>query len=185
MLVDLLTILACSTLMRIKGGGVAPTEWHGKPVSILGFGALTFFFTGVWWMGLLGAAAWWLGILFHVRDYLTNLGGYKGALRFFGYGSIKPITFLLRPLEQNRQKWGFAATALRGLCMGLPCAAVFQSFSFLIAGLAMAPAYWLGMSVWQWARKHDPDDYKKYVDGWSLGEWFWGAAIGAAFCWSV
>lgn len=188
--IALFCMLFCAMLMRMKGGGIIRESLDGKTISSFGFAVLVFAMSGKPILGLAAGAAWFIGCSPAVRDYLTNLGGYKGPLSFYGWGQHKIVVRICHALadvyfeersvddKKLRQFYGWAGTFLRGLAMAIPLGIVFASpFSF-ISGAVMPVAYWFGMSAWQWAKINDKKNYRKYVDGWSLGEWFWGGAIG-------
>ena len=190
MIEALFTIFACAVLMRIKGGGVIKVD-HTKLSSACGFSVLVFGLTGNPLLATLGAVAWFIGCAPAVKQTLLNLGGYRGSFRFEGWGEYKiitmPIDFIVDrtrlknlPLPKLRQFYGVAGVTIRGMAMAIPMAIVFQSLPMLLIGHAMALCYFAGMSVLQYARANGVKRsvYDDYFDGWSLGEWFWGAAIG-------
>lgn len=178
-------VLFCSMLMRMKGGGIIDPKADGKLCSTICFSVLVFGLTGQPVLALFAGGAWLAGCAPAIKQYLTNLGGYKGPLSFYGMGEYRIINLIVeklaqayyhfRPLTENglRQFSGWVGTALRGLAMGIPLAFVF-GWPFVFVGLAMAPAYYIGISLRQ------QELGGTTIDGWHYGEWIWGGVIGLA-----
>lgn len=186
------SIILSAFFMRIKGGMMPFPLLGGKGASAILFCLLVFFLSGDPVLGLLAGLAWFIGCVPAVRDYLINLGGYLGPFEFTGWGQhpiivkichfLAGLYFLNRPVEgiALRKFYGWTGTVLRGMAMGVPLAVAFKSLPLLIVGPAMAPCYFAGMSVLQYVRAKGVKRsvYRRYFDGWSLGEWFWGGVIG-------
>lgn len=152
----MISIIATSILMRIKGGfGAGP----GKIISAVGFSALCYFLTHEW-VSLLGGLGWYIGNKPSVGEILGAIGGYRGTWH---------------KLQGEETKWtGWKQGVQRGVFTGACISLFIWDPAFIIAGSLFPIAAWVGISINQLLTG-------KVNASWYIFELIWGAAIGAAF----
>ncbi len=164
-------------LMRVKGGGPdTMPAWFlkldGSIVSSFGYAALC----GIsmpWYQALACGLAWFAANAPSIGEEIGAIGGYRGDWFSDRDGWIGGRLF---DWVRSDKLWGWCSLTLRGVYSGALLGLAAWNPWFLLAGLLMAPCYYIGVSIRQW----ETEAVTPPSRAWAWSEWIWGGVIGCS-----
>lgn len=165
----MIEVIAASAIHRIRGGGIIPLGGRCDDVAALLFGLLCWYVTSNPWAILVMGAAYRLAESFQWGHWV----GVAIGADFVQRNSWLDV--LLRDLEDRRNLWAAVGLTLRGFLFGVIMMLGMMFFDHVVAmqlmivSMFMAPAYFVTRLA-----KISPGHR------WALGEYIYGAMLGAA-----
>lgn len=170
---SILIVVLSALLWRIRGGLKVKGKklpankiWYAVFFAVLS--CINFCFT---------AENFTIGFIDSYASYqLYGWGAYLGALLMgaLPHAECELIDDLLVKLESKPKLWGFCGTCLTGLIITFLWGLFWADLWLMVSGLIMGPCYWLGGKI-----------NNEEKNGWNLGEWIFGGAIGAVLAWRL